>query len=348
MFELDGISGIVSSFGDATVFRDNVDSLIAEASKLIIQDDELLCSLSSLPEKMKISALFQRCPKVERIAIEEKKFLSAKEKFANPQNIVDDRYELLESLLHRLPPSTEMDGILQENFDDNSLFIGEPSVRDKSRFLLEKSLFTGMETLGLDPKETDAQDFCSIFAWNLEEAVNEKYHNSLVSMTNEYRDKIRILRFNLQDPKNPMLCAQVLAGNLSIKELISASTEALASNELKLMRRQVVEEPIKSVVLSADSTKQKPPPEGISFELAAKIRIDKSTTVRSQSPVIASAVKSEAGPSQDYGEVVPSTTSLLSPSLEQYLNKLPASLSSPAAVSKETGQISSFLCLYTS
>ena len=91
MFELDGISGIVSSFGDATVFRDNVDSLIAEASKLIIQDDELLCSLFSLPEKMKISALFQRCPKVERIAIEEKKFLSAKEKFANPQNIVDDR-----------------------------------------------------------------------------------------------------------------------------------------------------------------------------------------------------------------------------------------------------------------
>lgn len=346
-FEFESSGGTVTSFMDADKFRDDVKSLIAEASTLIVQDDELLCSLSLLPEKAKNNALFQKSLEAERIAIEEKEYLLLKEKFENPQNIVNDRFELLDSLMRRLPPSDEDDDkLLPEDADDNSLFVGEPSVRDKSRFFLEKSLFTGIETLGLDPKEEEINDFCSIFAWNLEDAVNNKYHNvhdSSAPISSEYRDKIRSLRFNLQDPKNPMLCARVLSGGMSIEELISASTEDLASTELKRKRRKVEEEARKSVVLSADSAKQKPPPTGITSELAAKIRIEgaKMEGSSASEAVSSAALKSEEDYDQDESGVGPAAASTLASSLRQNFHYSPASPSSPSVqhVPEETKKI---------
>ena len=75
--------------------------------------------------------------------------------------------------------------------------------------------------------------------------------------------------------KNPLLCARVIAEEMSIETLISSSNEALASNEMKLKRRKVEEDAIKNVVLSADSvSKKNPPPEGITSDLASKIRIE--------------------------------------------------------------------------
>ena len=73
-----------------------------------------------------------------------------------------------------------------------------------------------------------------------------------------------------------MLCARVIAEDMSIETLISSSNEALASNEMKLKRRKVEEDAIKNVVLSADSInkKENPPPEGITSELASRIRIE--------------------------------------------------------------------------
>jgi len=198
-----------ATFRDATKFRDTVKDLIEEASNLIIQDDELFSSLSLLPEKMKNNALFQRSLENERIAMEQKQYLEDEERFTNPQRLVDDRYELLDSLMRSLPPTYKTDPIekLIGKCDDNTLFPGEQSARDKSRFALEKCLHNGIETLGMDPKEEEIQDFCSIFAWDLEQAVYLKYHSRyefVERVSNEYRDKIMSLRFNLQDPKNPM------------------------------------------------------------------------------------------------------------------------------------------------
>jgi len=197
-----------ATFRDATKFRDTVKDLIEEASNLIIQDDELFRSLSLLPEKMEKNALFQRSLENERVAMEQKQYLEDKERFTNPQRLVDDRYELLDSLMRSLPPTYKIDPIetLIGECDDNTLFPGEQSARDKSRFALEKCLHNGIETLGMDPKEEEIQDFCSIFAWELEQAVYLKYHSRyeyVERVSNEYRDKIMSLRFNLQDPKNP-------------------------------------------------------------------------------------------------------------------------------------------------
>ena len=198
------VGGGATSFKNATMFTDTVKSLIAESSKLMIQDNELFCSLSSLPERMQNNALFRRSIEVERIAMKEKKFLEDKDRFENPRRIVNDRYELLDCLMHKLPPTYKTDDLdkMIGEYDDNSLFPGEQTARDKSRFFLEKSLWSGVETLGLDSKERNIKDFISIFAWNLEEAVHEKYHTDhLEPISSEYRDKIRSLRFNLQDPK---------------------------------------------------------------------------------------------------------------------------------------------------
>lgn len=294
-FESESMGGSLASFRDATSFKDAVDSLIFESSNLIIQDDEVMHSLHLLSKKMKANSLFQKSLDVERALVEEKKLLFEERKFMNPHNVVVDRYELLDSLMGRFASIPyESDVILLQQCDDESLIAGEASVRDKSRFFLEKSLWTGMETLGFDPKETDAQDFCSIIAWRLEEAVFEKYHPHDVSdlASSDYRDKVRSLRFNLQDPKNPMLCARVLAGNMPLDELVSASTEALASNELKLKRRQVEEEGIKNVVLAADTEKKD---QFITNDLAAKIRIESTKMKRSNTP---EAVTSDSMPSE--------------------------------------------------
>ena len=64
-------------------------------------------------------------------------------------------------------------------------------------------------------------------------------------------------------------------------ELVSASTEALASNELKLKRRKVEEEAIKNVVLAADTEKKD---QFITNDLAAKIRIESTKMKRSNTP----------------------------------------------------------------
>ena len=142
-FESEGVICIVSTIGHATTFRDDVTWLLSEAENLIIQDANVICSLSSLLLRMERSQVFQECLKTERTAAEEEKVLADKAKFENPQNIVDDRYRLLSCLQDRLPPpSTYLDDYLKDEFDDNSLFIGESS-RDKSRFLLGKSILSG-------------------------------------------------------------------------------------------------------------------------------------------------------------------------------------------------------------
>lgn len=310
-FDSECIGGALSSFRDATSFRDKVDSLICESSNLIIQDDEVMHSLSSMSKKMKSNSLFQKSLEVERASVEEKKFLFEERKFTNPQNVVSDRCELLDSLMGRLASLPyETDDQLLQHVNNDSLIPGESSIRDKSRFFLEKSLWTGMETLGFDLKETDAQDFCSIIAWRLEEVVYEKYHSHDLSdlVSSEYRDKVRSLRFNLQDPKNPMLCSRILAGAMPLDELVSASTEALASNELKLKRRKVEEEAIKNVVLAADIEKRD---QFISDELAAKIRIESTTMKRSTTPeAVTSALMSEECPLHEDLDNILSKTSL--------------------------------------
>lgn len=57
-----------------------------------------------------------------------------------------------------------------------------------------------------------------------------------------------------QDPKNPMLCARVLSGQLKLDELINMTSDELASKELNDYRQQVQQEATRNIVLAGPTT----------------------------------------------------------------------------------------------
>jgi len=268
MFEA---NGLISTFGRVTDFNDKVKGLVSVATNLVIQDDDLIRSLFRLSNKISESDIFKKQLELERIASEERRFALEKNRFEAPSNIVNARSDHLDSLLARLS-SADDDVTFQD--DEDSLFVADDaSARDKSRLFLEKSLFKGVETLGME-LNTVTRDFVSNLAWELELAIFMQYCSN-ETLSSEYREKVRSLRFNLQDPKNPMLCTRVVSGQLEISDLILMSTDALASKQLKQIRQQVVQDAIKNVVISpGTSTSTSEAKSGITSELAKKIRIE--------------------------------------------------------------------------
>ncbi|KAK1748201.1 TFIIS central domain-containing protein [Skeletonema marinoi] len=264
MFEA---NGLVSTFGRVTEYNDQVKELVSVAANLVIQDDDLIRSLFRLSNKISNSDVFRKQLEFERVAFEERRFALEKNRFEAPLNIVNARNDHLDSLLARLSSANE-DVAVQD--DEDTLFLAnDASVRDKSRLFLEKSLFKGVETLGMELCQ-QTRDFVSNLAWELELAIFMKYCSN-ETLSSEYREKVRSLRFNLQDPKNPMLCTRVVSGQLEIPDLIVMSTDALASKQLKQIRQQVVQDAIKNVVISPGSNEAS---SGITSELAKKIRIE--------------------------------------------------------------------------
>jgi len=264
MFEA---NGLVSAFGRVTDFNDKVKDLVSVAANLVIQDDDLIRSLFRLSNKISRSDIFKKHLDLERIASEERRFALEKIRFEAPSNIVNERIDHLDSLLARLSSSND-DVAFQD--DEDSLFVADDaSARDKSRLFLEKSLFKGVETLGME-LNTVTRDFVSNLAWELELAIFMQYCSN-ETLSSEYREKVRSLRFNLQDPKNPMLCTRVVSGQLDISDLIVMSTDALASKQLKQIRQQVVQDAIKNVVISPGTIEAS---SGITSELAKKIGIE--------------------------------------------------------------------------
>lgn len=265
MFE---VNGLLPTFGQVTEYHDKVKQLVSVAENLVIQDDDLIRSLFHLSNKISNSDVFKKQLEIERVASEEKRFALEKNRFESPSNIVNARTDHLDSLLSRF--SSDNEDVTTQ--DEDSLFLADDaSVRDKSRIFLLKSLFKGVETLGMELNE-HTRGFVSNLAWELELAIFLKYCSN-ETLSSEYREKVRSLRFNLQDPKNPMLCTRVVSGQLEISDLIVMSTDALASKQLKQIRQQVVQDAIKNVVISPGSNEVSSS-SGITSELAKKIRIE--------------------------------------------------------------------------
>lgn len=291
MFEA---NGLVSTFGRVTDFNDRVKELVSVATNLVIQDDHLIRSLFFLSNKISKSEIFKKQLELERSASEERRFALEKYRFEAPSNIVNARNDHLDSLLTRL--SSANDDVTVQG-DEDSLFVSNnASVRDKSRLFLEKSLSKGVETLGME-LNNDTRDFVSNLAWELELAIFMEYCSS-ETLSSEYREKVRSLRFNLQDPKNPMLCTRVVSGQLEISDLIAMSTDALASKQLKQMRQQVVQDATKNVVISPATNEASSgiTSSGITSELAKRIRIESMKKSYSSKEKADSALQNSPAP----------------------------------------------------
>jgi len=268
-----GGSVLNTVFRGADRFYDTAQGLAKELNELIIHDSDIESSLSKLRTKMTENEPFQRSLKAELIAAEERQFLLENEEFEYP-----NRFNLLDSLMDNVPSIQEYD--VDEN-DYDQMIPGEESVRDKSRNFIEKSILTGIETMGFCQDDTEARDFCSLLAWKIEDHCFNVYHSDpTASISPEYKNKVRSLRFNLQDPKNPSLCARVIVGDMSIDELIDASAEDLASSALKEKRQAVHQKAIKNVVLVGEHSKDPP---AMSSDLASKIRMIESMSGKKRS-----------------------------------------------------------------
>lgn len=98
----------------------------------------------------------------------------------------------------------------------------------------------------------------------------------------DYKAKARSLHFNLKDPKNPDLRAQVLQGKITAHALVRMSAQELASSEEKKWREQKTEEFLKQSVLDTDTA--------ASFSTAAAVRISKDLKKERESTALADGV----------------------------------------------------------
>lgn len=69
-----------------------------------------------------------------------------------------------------------------------------------------------------------------------------------------YKGRFRSLSFNLNDPNNDQLRAEVFNGTLVPEKLVLMSTEALANSQIAKERERMCKEAIQATILRADAT----------------------------------------------------------------------------------------------
>lgn len=90
---------------------------------------------------------------------------------------------------------------------------------------IEASL-TSNETFQKTPKEISIE-------------IEEQLFKKFGGLNEQYKAKLRSLKFNLKDPKNPGLRQSVLNGEISAERLCSMSPQEMASDELKKERERI-------------------------------------------------------------------------------------------------------------
>ncbi|XP_039153372.1 transcription elongation factor S-II [Drosophila simulans] len=110
-------------------------------------------------------------------------------------------------------------------------------VRMKCREMLAAALKSGPMPPGCgDPHDKAAQ---------LEDAI----YGELSSCQVKYKNRIRSRLANLRDPKNPGLREKFLVGLITPQELSRMTPEEMASDDLKQMRQQYVQDSINAAQL---------------------------------------------------------------------------------------------------
>jgi hypothetical protein len=195
--------------------------------------------------------------------------------------VVDNRFPLLDAILNR----RRLDGSpATKKLKITDVPIGN-SFRDKARSILEKALRKGMKIMGMDETDassTDMSHYCAMKAWELENAVYAAYQGDAGDQTvaEQYRDKVRSLRHNLEDLKNPTLCPRVLLGDIEMERLVEMSPEELASKQVRQTRAKAEQEGRKNATLHAGAATKKT--QGLKSIIGAKL---KTTGLFDPSPI---------------------------------------------------------------
>lgn len=83
-------------------------------------------------------------------------------------------------------------------------------------------------------------------AYQLENCIYSEFQNT----GNRYKNKIKSIRFNLSDPKNPQLRRNFITGAITPAQLAKMSVEEMANDEMKALRKKFNDESLRQLIRS--------------------------------------------------------------------------------------------------
>ncbi|XP_065193906.1 transcription elongation factor A protein 2-like [Sycon ciliatum] len=93
------------------------------------------------------------------------------------------------------------------------------------------------------------EDHCQRTALSIEEAICSE----MPQLDSKYRNRVRSRVANLQDTKNPSLCANVMSGAISPEKLAKMTAEEMASDKMKELRQHFTKEGVRDAQMSVNS-----------------------------------------------------------------------------------------------
>ena len=178
--------------------------------------------------------------------------LFSKRLFSLNTSLYDDRFVLLDALLYR----RESAGDHIDADVDTTLFPAlepETTFRDTCRSNLERAFLKAASVLNLESGEDSGiEDLSALKAWEIENEMFERFQDDFgtTRVSEEYRQKIRSLKCNLENPNNISLCLNVLTSDIKANALVKMTSYQLASQKAKAEIEKAKKAALKDIVLT--------------------------------------------------------------------------------------------------
>jgi transcription elongation factor S-II len=114
-------------------------------------------------------------------------------------------------------------------------------VRDRCRELLAKAMMKGFEKVTIEEE---------IKFHNLASEIEDCVFSEFRDTGNKYKQRIRSRVSNLGDQKNPSLKMNVMSGTIGPSKIATMTTEEMASDSMKKLRKQLTKEAIRDSQIS--------------------------------------------------------------------------------------------------
>lgn len=189
---IDSFSYFEAGGKNISTYIEQINELVAESKDMFVRESKVVSNLVFIVDKVMKSVAMKKRLDDEVEAAEKERFDIEMLKYEGPP-LVDERYDLLDGLVLRAScVANDNAGMFELDSDDvDSLFAGDQSSRDMSRHFLQKSLAQGFSTFGFENHQ-DVHDYSIVLAWNLEQAIFEKFKTDETNTSGEYREKVNV------------------------------------------------------------------------------------------------------------------------------------------------------------
>ena len=280
-------------------FRENVALLLDEVcdSLVITPQRSMMTKVMTVKSELDKWAAQTLSESRTTLGMDSKALLRSRFEEGGPA--VEERYNLLDALLKRRELDEEVTERKGVKTPKEPITVPPgPTARDKARSILERALRKGMQMMGID--EAEATLFCALKASEIEQALFAAYRQRIGSrsVTDEYRSKLRSLRYNMEDTKNPTLCPRILVGEITVSQLVNMTSEDLASEKVKLKKAKAEEESKKNIILNpgAAKPKEEKQPQTVKGLLQSSLKSAAKASPVARKPVLKMAQPSGASP----------------------------------------------------